>query len=164
MPGKKRSISEVATEGASASTFEKKKLLRKTSTPSSTITESKGKRKASASEPVSTTKGRKETTSGATEQGAPAFTSNLQAEGAAVGNGGDEVDFPRGGGTSLTQIEYAEARKEGESEALFQVGSTACPYTNRFGIERRRLSFIVVGRGRDCGEGCGRAQGEEKED
>ncbi|GMK53480.1 hypothetical protein CspeluHIS016_0100660 [Cutaneotrichosporon spelunceum] len=53
-----------------------------------------------------------------TPRAAPSFTSALQAE---------EVDFPRGGGTTLTPLEVKQVREEGRAEADAESGSKPPP-------------------------------------
>lgn len=66
----------------------------------------KASKKRAADSPAG--KAKKARTDAPAPRAAPAFTSALQAE---------EVDFPRGGGTTLTALEVKQVRAEGRAEA-----------------------------------------------
>lgn len=72
---------------------------------------------ASSAKPAAATSGYKRKA----EDDSSATTSNLVQEKPAVArsilNAPEEIDFPRGGGTNLTQVEVREAQLEGEKEA-----------------------------------------------
>ncbi|GAA5977756.1 hypothetical protein JCM11641_001399, partial [Rhodosporidiobolus odoratus] len=59
----------------------------------------------------------------------------------------EEIDFPRGGGSQLTQKEVREAQLEGENEAD-QVGPAFLPTQEAFIPERRLLRQQAMSEGR----------------
>lgn len=77
-------------------------------------------------------------------------------------NAPEEIDFPRGGGTTLTQVEVREAQLEGAREAEQEGADVSLAPQNASTCERPLIMFQCPGRRKGDRGHQGQEQGEAK--
>lgn len=81
---------------------------------------------------------------------------------ASILNAPEEIDFPRGGGTNLTQVEVYEAQLEGEKEARDEEDVRTYPPTAPPELRTQRLTLLRPFAGIDAQHGGGQGQEQGK--